>query len=110
MSLDGAEKLAEEGINVEVVDLRTLSPLDTNTIIESVKKTHKAVIVHESVQFGGFGGEVAAQITDSEAFYYLDAPIKRVGALYCPVPFNPTLEAETFPTPAKIEAAVRDVL
>mgnify|MGYP000376308489 FL=1 len=87
-----------------------LSPLDTNTIIESVKKTHKAVIVHESVQFGGFGGEVAAQITDSEAFYYLDAPIKRVGALYCPVPFNPTLEAETFPTPAKIEAAVRDVL
>ena len=110
MSLDVAEKLAEEGINVEVVDLRTLSPLDTNTIIESVKKTHKAVIVHESVQFGGFGGEVAAQITDSEAFYYLDAPIKRVGALYCPVPFNPTLEAETFPTPAKIEAAVRDVL
>ena len=110
MSLDVAEKLAEEGINVEVVDLRTLSPLDTNTIIESVKKTHKAAIVHESVQFGGFGGEVAAQITDSEAFYYLDAPIKRVGALYCPVPFNPTLEAETFPTPAKIEAAVRDVL
>ena len=110
MSLDVAEKLAEEGINVEVVDLRTLSPLDTNTIIESFKKTHKAVIVHESVQFGGFGGEVAAQITDSEAFYYLDAPIKRVGALYCPVPFNPTLEAETFPTPAKIEAAVRDVL
>ena len=110
LSLDVAEKLAEEGINVEVVDLRTLSPLDTNTIIESVKKTHKAVIVHESVQFGGFGGEVAAQITDSEAFYYLDAPIKRVGALYCPVPFNPTLEAETFPTPAKIEAAVRDVL
>lgn len=50
------------------------------------------------------------RFTDSEAFYYLDAPIKRVGALYCPVPFNPTLEAETFPTPAKIEAAVRDVL
>ena len=108
--LKAAEEVAEQGINVEVVDLRTLSPLDTNTIIESVKKTHKAVIVHESVQFGGFGGEVAAQITDSEAFYYLDAPIKRVGALYCPVPFNPTLEAETFPTPAKIEAAVRDVL
>ena len=108
--LKAAEEVAEQGINVEVVDLRTLSPLDTNTIIESVKKAHKAVIVHESVQFGGFGGEVAAQITDSEAFYYLDAPIKRVGALYCPVPFNPTLEAETFPTPAKIEAAVRDVL
>ena len=97
----GVADVKREGTDVSIF---------TNTIIESVKKTHKAVIVHESVQFGGFGGEVAAQITDSEAFYYLDAPIKRVGALYCPVPFNPTLEAETFPTPAKIEAAVRDVL
>lgn len=110
MSLQVAEKLAGEGINVEVVDLRTLSPLDKDAIIATAKKTHRVVIVHEAVQFGGFGGEIAATITDSEAFYYLDAPIKRVGALYCPVPFNPVLEAETFPTPAKIEAAVRDVL
>lgn len=110
MSLQVAEKLAEEGINVEVLDLRTLSPLDKDAIIATAKKTHKIVIVHEAVQFGGFGGEIAATITDSDAFYYLDAPIKRVGALYCPVPFNPVLEAETFPTPAKIEAAVRDVL
>lgn len=110
MSLQVAEKLAEEGINVEVLDLRTLSPLDKDAIIATAKKTHKVVIVHEAVQFGGFGGEIAATITDSDAFYYLDAPIKRVGALYCPVPFNPVLEAETFPTPAKIEAAVRDVL
>lgn len=110
MSLQVAEKLAGEGINVEVLDLRTLSPLDKDAIIATAKKTHRVVIVHEAVQFGGFGGEVAATITDSEAFYYLDAPIKRVGALYCPVPFNPVLEAETFPTPAKIEAAVRDVL
>ena len=110
MSLKVAEKLAEEGINVEVLDLRTLSPLDKDAIIATAKKTHKVVIVHEAVQFGGFGGEIAATITDSDAFYYLDAPIKRVGALYCPVPFNPVLEAETFPTPAKIEAAVRDVL
>jgi pyruvate dehydrogenase E1 component beta subunit len=110
MSLQVAEKLAEEGINVEVVDLRTLSPLDKDAVIATAKKTHRVVIVHEAVQFGGFGGEIAATITDSEAFYYLDAPIKRVGALYCPVPFNPVLEAETFPTPAKIEAAVRDVL
>ncbi len=110
MSLQVAEKLAEEGINAEVVDLRTLSPLDKDAIIATAKKTHRVVIVHEAVQFGGFGGEIAATITDSEAFYYLDAPIKRVGALYCPVPFNPVLEAETFPTPAKIEAAVRDVL
>ena len=110
MSLQVAEKLAGEGINVEVLDLRTLSPLDKDAIIATAKKTHKVVIVHEAVQFGGFGGEIAATITDSDAFYYLDAPIKRVGALYCPVPFNPVLEAETFPTPAKIEAAVRDVL
>lgn len=110
MSLQVAEKLAEEGINAEVLDLRTLSPLDKDAIIATAKKTHKVVIVHEAVQFGGFGGEIAATITDSEAFYYLDAPIKRVGALYCPIPFNPVLEAETFPTPAKIEAAVRDVL
>lgn len=110
MSLKVAEKLAEEGIHVEVLDLRTLSPLDKDAIIATAKKTHKVVIVHEAVQFGGFGGEIAATITDSDAFYYLDAPIKRVGALYCPVPFNPVLEAETFPTPAKIEAAVRDVL
>lgn len=110
MSLQVAEKLAGEGINVEVLDLRTLAPLDKDAIIATAKKTHKVVIVHEAVQFGGFGGEIAATITDSDAFYYLDAPIKRVGALYCPVPFNPVLEAETFPTPAKIEAAVRDVL
>ncbi len=110
MSLQVAEKLAEEGINAEVLDLRSLSPLDKDAIIATAKKTHRVVIVHEAVQFGGFGGEIAATITDSEAFYYLDAPIKRVGALYCPVPFNPVLEAETFPTPAKIEAAVRDVL
>lgn len=110
MSLQVAEKLAEEGIQAEVLDLRSLSPLDKDAIIATAKKTHRVVIVHEAVQFGGFGGEIAATITDSEAFYYLDAPIKRVGALYCPVPFNPVLEAETFPTPAKIEAAVRDVL
>ncbi len=110
MSLQVAEKLAEEGIDAEVLDLRSLSPLDKDAIIATAKKTHRVVIVHEAVQFGGFGGEIAATITDSEAFYYLDAPIKRVGALYCPVPFNPVLEAETFPTPAKIEAAVRDVL
>ena len=110
MSLGVAEKLAEEGISAEVLDLRTLVPLDTEAVIESVKKTHRAVIVHESVTFGGFGGEIAGILSDSEAFYYLDAPIKRVGALYCPIPFNPVLEAETFPTPSKIEAAVREVL
>ena len=110
MSLQVAEKLEKEGISVEVVDLRTLSPLDTEAIIATAKKTHRVVVVHEAVQFGGFGGEVVSTIADSEAFYYLDAPIKRVGALYCPVPFNPILEANTFPTLEKIEAAVRETL
>ena len=110
MSLGVAEKMAQEGVSVEVLDLRTLSPLDKDAVIATAKKTHRVVVVHESVQFGGFGGEIAATITDSDAFFYLDAPIKRVGALYCPIPFNPVLEAETFPTPAKIEAAVREVL
>ena len=110
MSLQAAEKLAEEGIHVEVVDIRSLVPLDTKTIMESVKKTHRALIVHEAVQFGGFGGEIAGQIADSDAFYYLDAPIRRLGALSCPIPFNPNLERETFPTVDKIIAQVKSLL
>jgi len=110
MCIGVAEKLAHDGVEVEVIDVRTLVPLDTKTIIESVKKTRRAVIVHEAVQFSGFGAEIAAQIADSEAFFYLDAPIKRVGAYYTPIPFNPALEASVFPTPARIDAAVREVL
>ena len=108
-SLEAAEKLAAEGINVEVLDIRTLLPLDTEAIVSSVKKTHRALIVHEAVKFGGFGGELAGQIAESEAFYYLDAPIKRLGALSCPIPFNPNLERETFPTPEKIYDAVKSM-
>lgn len=110
MSLQVAEKLEKEGISVEVVDLRTLAPLDKEAVIATAKKTRRVVVVHEAVEFGGFGGEVVSTIVDSDAFYYLDAPVKRVGALYCPVPFNPILEAATFPTPEKIEAAVRETL
>ena len=108
-SLEAAEKLAAENINVEVLDIRTLLPLDTEAIVASVKKTHRALIVHEAVKFGGFGGELAGQIAESEAFYYLDAPIKRLGALSCPIPFNPNLERETFPTPEKIYDAVKSL-
>ena len=108
-SLEAAEKLAAENINVEVLDIRTLLPLDTDAIVASVKKTHRALIVHEAVKFGGFGGELAGQIAESEAFYYLDAPIKRLGALSCPIPFNPNLERETFPTPEKIYDAVKSL-
>ena len=73
-------------------------------------KTHKLVIVHEAVKTGGFGAEIASSICDSEAFFYLDAPIKRVGALDCPIPFNPVLENETLPNKDKIEAAIREIL
>ena len=109
-SLEVAEKLAKEGIEVEVLDLRTLSPLDKDAVIATAKKTKRVVVVHEAVEFGGFGGEIVSTIADSDAFYYLDAPIKRVGALYCPVPFNPNLEKNVFPTPERIEAAVRETL
>lgn len=110
LCLQAAEELAKEGIEVEIVDIRTLLPLDSKAIIDSVIKTKHALIVHEAVQFGGFGGEIAGQIADSEAFYHLDAPIRRLGAKSTPIPFNPTLERETFPTVPKIVAAVKDLL
>ena len=109
-ALKAAEALAAEGIDAEVVDLRSLLPLDSETIIASVKKTGRLVIAHESVQHGGFGGEVAATIADSEAFGYLDAPIKRVGGKLTPIPCNPVLEAAAVPQVDDICAAVRSVL
>ena len=104
-----AERLAGEGIEAEVLDLRSLSPLDRPAIVASVQKTHRAVVVHEAVEFAGFGGEIVSVIMDSDAFYQLKAPVKRVGGLFCPVPFSPNLEKETFPTTERIEAAVRAV-
>jgi pyruvate dehydrogenase E1 component beta subunit len=110
MSLAVANRLAAEGHSIEVLDLRTLFPLDERAIINSVKKTRKAVIVHEAVKFGGFGGEIAALIADSEAFHCLSAPIKRVGALYSPIPFNPILEKTVLPGEERIEKVVREIL
>lgn len=110
MSLQVAEKLAKEGIETEVLDLRTLSPLDRDAIIATAKKTGRVVVVHESVQFAGFGGEIVSTVAESEAFFCLKAPIKRVGGAFCPVPFSPILEAEAFPTPKKIETAIRSIL
>lgn len=110
MCLEVADKLAAEGIEAEVLDLRTLSPLDRDAVIATAKKTGHVVIVHESVEFGGFGGEIASVIADSEAFYYLDAPIKRVGSLFCPIPFNPELESYVLPNVERIERTVREVL
>jgi pyruvate/2-oxoglutarate/acetoin dehydrogenase E1 component len=109
-SLEVAEELAKEGIDVEVIDPRTLLPLDTDTIVTSVCKTGRLLIVHEAVQTGGYGGEIAARVADSEAFYYLDAPIKRLGGLDVPIPYNPILEANVVPTPEKITQAVRDLV
>lgn len=108
--LEVAETLAGEGIELEIVDPRTLLPLDDKPIIDSVIKTGRVVIVHEAVQTGGYGGEIAARIADSEAFYHLDAPIKRVGGTDVPIPYNPVLEANVVPTHETITAAVRAVL
>jgi len=108
-ALEAAEALSKEGISVEVVDPRTLQPLDNETIIESVKKTHKVVIVHEAVKFAGPGAEIAAMIAE-DAFDYLDAPIKRVAAPFTPVPFSPVLEQEYIPSKEKIIAAIREVV
>jgi len=105
-SLSAAEKLSADGISVEVVDPRTLSPLDEETILNSVRKTHRLVIVHEEVKFAGSGAEIAALVAE-KAFDYLDAPIQRVAAPFCPVPFSPVLEDEYIPSEAKIIAAVK---
>lgn len=106
--LNVAQKLEKEGISVEVVDPRTLYPLDRDAILSSVKKTGKAVIVHEAYTFGGPGGELAAIIAE-EAFDSLKAPVKRVGAKWAPIPFTSVLEDYILPSEADIEKAVRDV-
>lgn len=108
-ALDAAEQLKEFGIDTEVIDPRTLQPFDTATVVKSVRKTHRLLIVHEAVRFGGFGGEIAAQIQE-EAFDYLDAPVARVGAPFSPVPFSPALEAIYVPNAERIVAEARKLL
>jgi acetoin:2,6-dichlorophenolindophenol oxidoreductase subunit beta len=104
-----ADELAADGISCELIDLRTLSPLDIDTVVRSVRKTNRVVVAHEAVRFGGFGAEVAAQIQEY-AFDYLDAPVGRVAAPYSPVPFTPALEARYVPDPARIAAGIREAL
>lgn len=108
-STKAAETLAGEGIDCEVIDPRTLQPLDTESIIESVRKTNHVVVAQEAVRFGGFGAEVAAQIQE-EAFDYLDAPVARVGAPFSPVPFSPALEKHYIPNAEKIATEARSVV
>ncbi|MCX7614594.1 MAG: alpha-ketoacid dehydrogenase subunit beta [Clostridiales bacterium] len=110
MCLAAAEAVSKEGIQTEVIDLRTLLPMDKPSIIESVKKTKHLIVVHEAVKTGGLGGEIAASIAESEAFNYLDAPIKRLASEDVPVPFCPILEKGVLPDEIKIAQAIRDVL
>jgi pyruvate/2-oxoglutarate/acetoin dehydrogenase E1 component len=108
-ALKAAGLLAQEGVKAEVLDPRTLIPLDKETILKSVEKTGKVLIVHEAPTFGGFGGEIAALIAE-EAFYSLDAPVKRVGAPFTPVPASPILERFYLPDAVKIAKAARELL
>jgi len=109
-ALDAAAQLVEEGIEVEVVDPRTLKPLDADTIIGSVSKTGRVLIVHEACRTGGFGGELAAVIAESEAFDYLDAPIVRLAGRDMPIPYNRTLEYHTVPQVEDIVEKARDIV
>ena len=106
LALAAAEELANEGISAEVIDPRSISPLDTALIVDSVKKTSRLIVVHEAVEQGGIGAEIVARI-QQEAFYYLDSPIVRVAAPFAPVPASPGLEQSFVPAKAQIIAAVR---
>jgi len=109
LSLDAAKKLADDGFSVEVIDLRSLSPLDEEAIINSVKKTNRVLIAHEDKVFGGFGGELSAIITE-KVFEYLDAPVKRVGSTFTPVGFNRILEKAILPNAERIYNAAKELL
>ncbi|HOW26107.1 MAG TPA: transketolase C-terminal domain-containing protein, partial [Bacteroidales bacterium] len=110
LAVDAANRLqSDTGASVEVIDLRSLIPLDREMILQSVKKTGKALVVHEDKVFSGFGAEVAAMIAQ-EAFEYLDGPVKRVGSTFTPVGFNRILERAILPDVEKIYAAARDLL
>ena len=107
--LGAAEKLASEGIDVEVIDPRTLNPLDEDTLLASVRKTQRLVIVHEAYERGGIGAEIAALVA-SKAIDSLDAPIERVAGLNTPMPFSPKLEDYVVPNEARIMAGIKRVL
>ncbi|PID91159.1 MAG: 2-oxoisovalerate dehydrogenase [Bacteroidetes bacterium] len=110
MCIELADKLAESGrASIEVLDLRSLSPLDETAIVETVRRTGKVLVVHEDKVFGGFGGEVAAKIGEL-AFEHLDGPVKRVGSSFTPVGFNRILEAAVLPNAERIEKAVNELL
>jgi 2-oxoisovalerate dehydrogenase E1 component len=110
MCIEIADKFGKEGVaSIEVMDLRSLSPLDTDAILTTARKTGKVLVVHEDKVFGGFGGEVVALINEN-AFEYLDGPVKRVGSTFTPVGFNRILEAAILPDAQRIEKAARELL
>jgi 2-oxoisovalerate dehydrogenase E1 component len=106
LTLEAAEALAEEGIDVEVIDLRSVAPIDWATIEASVRKTHRAVVVHEAYLHAGLGAEIAAHIS-RDLFDDLDAPVERVGSKHTPLPFSPPLESQILPNVDDIRAAIR---
>jgi pyruvate/2-oxoglutarate/acetoin dehydrogenase E1 component len=108
-ALEAADRLAEEGISVEVVDPRTVQPLDIDTIVSSVEKTHRLLTVHEAVEFAGIGAEINAQVAD-RAFDYLDAPPRRLGGPFSPVPYSPPLEQAWLVNADRIVDAARGVM
>lgn len=108
-SILAAKKLQDEGYSVEVIDLRTIVPLDTETIFNSVRKTNKAVVIHEDTLTGGFGGEIAARISEF-CFEHLDGPIKRIAAKDSHIPYSPPLENEILPNRARIYRGIKELL
>ncbi len=108
-TLAAAEQLASEGIECEVIDLRTVAPLDIDTVVTSARKTNRVVVVHEAVRAGGLGAEIAAQVQE-HAFDHLDAPVARVGAPSAPIPFSPALESAYVPDAERIAAEIRATL
>ncbi|HBY92984.1 MAG TPA: alpha-ketoacid dehydrogenase subunit beta [Chloroflexi bacterium] len=109
-SLEAARQLAAMGHDVEVVDPRTLKPLDVAPILDSVRKTGKLLVVHEAVRTGGFGGEIVSRVVESDAFDYLEAPPRRVAGLDVPIPYNRELERRAIPQVEDIVSAARDLL
>jgi pyruvate/2-oxoglutarate/acetoin dehydrogenase E1 component len=108
-ALEAADRLAKDGVEAEVIDLRSLAPLDREAILTSVSKTSRALLLHEATLTGGIGGELAAIIAE-DAFEYLDAPIKRVASADTPVPYSPPLEAAFLPNVEKVVAAAKELV
>ncbi len=109
-AISASKELKKEGISVEILDPRTLKPYDKKTIIESIKKTGKVIIVHEACKTSGFGAEIAAMISESESFDYLDAPIRRLGGLDIPIPYNRNLEKHAVPQTEDIINATKELI